>query len=280
MYLNPRLWAFTRGVRLRIAGTTLAGLLAVLAGIARLALLGWVLGRVLAGDSLATLAWPRRGRGGPHRAPRPCSSTRARWSPIAPPRASSAGCAGASSTRSSRWARPGSPRRAPAASCSPWSTASSSSRSTSASTCRSSSSPRCTPFVIFAVHGRGGSAGRLRLAGGRDRHADADPRPPLGQPPQPRAPEELRGLRRGVPGRDAGPAHAGRVRPEPVPRAGCSRSAARALFQSTMWVLGTNMLTRGVTDVGIALGAAVGARARRLSRAGRPDGAAPRCWSC
>ncbi len=61
VYLNPRLWAFTRGVRLRIAGTTLAGLLAVLAGTARLALLGWVLGRVLAGDSLATLAWPVAG---------------------------------------------------------------------------------------------------------------------------------------------------------------------------------------------------------------------------
>ena len=61
MYLNPRLWAFTRGVRLRIAGTTLAGLLAVLAGTARLALLGWVLGRVLAGDSLATLAGPVAG---------------------------------------------------------------------------------------------------------------------------------------------------------------------------------------------------------------------------
>ncbi len=61
MYLNPRLWAFTRGVRLRIAGTTLAGLLAVLAGTARLALLGWVLGRVLAGDSLATLAGPIAG---------------------------------------------------------------------------------------------------------------------------------------------------------------------------------------------------------------------------
>ena len=61
MYLNPRLWTFTRGVRLRIAGTTVAGLLAVLAGTARLALLGWVLGRVLAGDSLARLAWPVAG---------------------------------------------------------------------------------------------------------------------------------------------------------------------------------------------------------------------------
>jgi ATP-binding cassette subfamily C protein CydCD len=56
VYLNRRLWAFTRGVRLRIAGTTAAGLLAVLAGTARLALLGWVLGRILAGDSLAALA--------------------------------------------------------------------------------------------------------------------------------------------------------------------------------------------------------------------------------
>ncbi|MGH7414824.1 MAG: ABC transporter ATP-binding protein, partial [Candidatus Rokuibacteriota bacterium] len=61
MYLNRRLWAFTRGVRLRIAGTTLAGLLAVLAGTARLALLGWVLGRVLAGDPLAQLIWPIAG---------------------------------------------------------------------------------------------------------------------------------------------------------------------------------------------------------------------------
>ena len=61
MYLNRRLWAFTAGVRLRIVGATLAGLLAVLAGTARLALLGWVLGRVLAGDSLARLAWPVAG---------------------------------------------------------------------------------------------------------------------------------------------------------------------------------------------------------------------------
>jgi ATP-binding cassette, subfamily B, bacterial len=61
LYLNRWLWAHTRGVRLRIAGATAAGLLAVLAGTARLALLGWVLGRVLAGDSLAHLAWPVAG---------------------------------------------------------------------------------------------------------------------------------------------------------------------------------------------------------------------------
>jgi len=55
MYLDRRLWAFTRGVRTRIAGTVLLGLLAVGAGIARLALFGWLLGRVITGDSLRSL---------------------------------------------------------------------------------------------------------------------------------------------------------------------------------------------------------------------------------
>ncbi|HEX9480369.1 MAG TPA: ABC transporter ATP-binding protein [Methylomirabilota bacterium] len=61
MYVDGWLWAFTRGVRLRIAGATLAGLLSVLVGTARLALLGWVLGRLLAGDPLGRLAWPVAG---------------------------------------------------------------------------------------------------------------------------------------------------------------------------------------------------------------------------
>jgi ATP-binding cassette subfamily B protein len=64
VYLNRRLWAFTEGVRLRIVGATLAGLLAVLLGTARLALLGWVLGRVLAGDALADLIMPMAGVAG------------------------------------------------------------------------------------------------------------------------------------------------------------------------------------------------------------------------
>src|SRR6266704_2103506 len=55
MYLDRRLWAFTRGVRLRIVGTVVIGLLAVAAGIARLALFGWLLGRVIAGESLRSL---------------------------------------------------------------------------------------------------------------------------------------------------------------------------------------------------------------------------------
>jgi ABC-type multidrug transport system fused ATPase/permease subunit len=58
VYLDRELWAFTAGVRGRIAGTVLLGLLAVSAGIARLALLGWLLGRVLSGAPLPTLIGP------------------------------------------------------------------------------------------------------------------------------------------------------------------------------------------------------------------------------
>src|SRR5574342_1413401 len=55
MYLDRRLWAFTRGLRLRIAATVLLGLLAVGVGIARLALFGWLLGRVIEGGPLGSL---------------------------------------------------------------------------------------------------------------------------------------------------------------------------------------------------------------------------------
>jgi ATP-binding cassette subfamily C protein CydCD len=58
VYLDRQLWAFTAGVRARILATVLLGLLAVSAGIARLALLGWVLGRVLAGVPLSSLIAP------------------------------------------------------------------------------------------------------------------------------------------------------------------------------------------------------------------------------
>jgi ATP-binding cassette, subfamily B, bacterial len=55
VYFDRRLWALTAGVRGRIALTVLIGLAATAAGIARLALLGWLLARVLAGDSPAAL---------------------------------------------------------------------------------------------------------------------------------------------------------------------------------------------------------------------------------
>ncbi|HEY7139107.1 MAG TPA: ABC transporter ATP-binding protein [Methylomirabilota bacterium] len=57
MYLDRQLWTFTAGVRARILATVVLGLLAVSAGIARLALLGWLLGRVLAGAPLGSLVW-------------------------------------------------------------------------------------------------------------------------------------------------------------------------------------------------------------------------------
>ncbi len=55
MYLNRTLWRFTAGVRLRIVAAVLLGLAAVAAGIARLALLGWLLAKVLAGPTPAAL---------------------------------------------------------------------------------------------------------------------------------------------------------------------------------------------------------------------------------
>jgi ATP-binding cassette subfamily C protein CydCD len=56
MHIEPRLFAFTKGVRLRIAGAVGIGLLAVGLGIARLGLLGWLIGQVFAGRPLGELA--------------------------------------------------------------------------------------------------------------------------------------------------------------------------------------------------------------------------------
>src|SRR5947207_3729682 len=58
VYLDRRLLAFTRGVRGRITAAVVLGLLQVIAGIARLALLGWLLARVLAGAPLPDLPVP------------------------------------------------------------------------------------------------------------------------------------------------------------------------------------------------------------------------------
>ena len=43
MYFDPRLWVFTGGVRGRIWSAVALGLLSTVLGIARLALLGWLL---------------------------------------------------------------------------------------------------------------------------------------------------------------------------------------------------------------------------------------------
>ncbi|MGD1878031.1 MAG: ABC transporter ATP-binding protein [Kiloniellaceae bacterium] len=58
MHFEPRLWAFTKGVRLRILWAVLIGLTAVGFGVARLALLGWLIGEIFAGRELASLALP------------------------------------------------------------------------------------------------------------------------------------------------------------------------------------------------------------------------------
>ena len=58
MYFDRRLWQFTEGLRLRIAGAVVLGLLSAAVGIARLALLGWLLGRVFQGESFGDLILP------------------------------------------------------------------------------------------------------------------------------------------------------------------------------------------------------------------------------
>ncbi len=58
MFFDHRLWQFTRGVRLRIAATVAMGVFASLVGIGRLALLGWLLARVFAGDAFSELVVP------------------------------------------------------------------------------------------------------------------------------------------------------------------------------------------------------------------------------
>src|SRR4051812_19127586 len=58
MHIEPRLLAFTKGIRVRIAGAVALGLFSVSLGVARLGLLGWLIGQVFAGRTLADLAWP------------------------------------------------------------------------------------------------------------------------------------------------------------------------------------------------------------------------------
>ena len=58
MHFESRLWAFTKGLRLRIAYAVIIGLAATTFGIARLALLGWLIGRIFAGDGFRDLLAP------------------------------------------------------------------------------------------------------------------------------------------------------------------------------------------------------------------------------
>jgi ATP-binding cassette subfamily C protein CydCD len=58
MYFDLRLWGLTKGVRLRIAGAAAVGLLAAASGVGRLALLGWLLALVFRGEPLDALTVP------------------------------------------------------------------------------------------------------------------------------------------------------------------------------------------------------------------------------
>ena len=58
MFFETRLWQFTRGVRLRIVGAVFMGIASALVGVGRLALLGWLLARVFAGDTISELTVP------------------------------------------------------------------------------------------------------------------------------------------------------------------------------------------------------------------------------
>src|SRR5471030_1201837 len=58
MHIEPRLLVFTKGVRGRIAAAVALGLFSVAMGVARLGLLGWLIGQVFAGKGPADLLWP------------------------------------------------------------------------------------------------------------------------------------------------------------------------------------------------------------------------------
>ena len=58
MFFDRQLWPFTDGVRLRIAWAVAVGVVAAALGIARLGLIGWLLGRVFSGAGFAELAVP------------------------------------------------------------------------------------------------------------------------------------------------------------------------------------------------------------------------------
>jgi len=61
MYFDLRLWRLTAGLRLAMAGGVLLGLVALAAGIARFAFLGMALARVFAGEGASAIAWPLAG---------------------------------------------------------------------------------------------------------------------------------------------------------------------------------------------------------------------------
>jgi len=58
MHFELRLWRFTKGVRHRIVFALFIGMLSTILGVARLALLGWVIGLIFQGQNLSGLVTP------------------------------------------------------------------------------------------------------------------------------------------------------------------------------------------------------------------------------
>tara|TARA_B100001250_G_scaffold362712_1_gene341583 strand:- start:8559 stop:12140 length:3582 start_codon:yes stop_codon:yes gene_type:complete len=58
MFFDRRLWAFTKGTRVAIAQAVVIGVVASISGIARLGLLGWLLAKVFRGELLGELVVP------------------------------------------------------------------------------------------------------------------------------------------------------------------------------------------------------------------------------
>ena len=58
MFFDLRLWALTKGTRAAIAQAVTIGVIASLAGIARLGLLGWLLSKVFNGATFTDLVTP------------------------------------------------------------------------------------------------------------------------------------------------------------------------------------------------------------------------------
>ena len=58
MFFDFRLWALTKGTRAAIAQAVTIGVIASLAGIARLGLLGWLLSKVFNGSTFSDLLGP------------------------------------------------------------------------------------------------------------------------------------------------------------------------------------------------------------------------------
>ena len=274
MYLDPRLWAFTRGVRLRIAWTVLVGLVAVGVGISRLVLFGWLLARVIAGEPLRALVAAGRAHRRRHRV-----AGRARVLPEhgRPPHGGArAVAAPAGALRPHRRARPR-----------PLHAVAHGRRDPVDGRGRPAARDLLRPVPAAArrrgahadphlrLRGLRRSADRARPAGRRPRHAGRARRLASDGPgAEHGALAGLCRLRRGVPRFRPGARHAEGVRPERDARQAAAGRGRRS-SESTMWVLGTNTLARGITDTGIAVGAAaaLGWGAYRV-RAGEMDLAA------